>query len=105
VDEARPARPVEVQLYVDGRFVGATTANLPRPDVLRAGRAADELHGFSFQPPTLPPGEHEARVYALHTGSDETRRTLHQIGFARKFVVEAPAAQTAPVDRSGGLKP
>lgn len=96
VDEASPAHRVEVQLYVDGRFAGTTTANLPRPDVLAAGRAADESHGFEFKTPALNPGEHEARVYAVFAGTDESRRTLHQIGLARKFVVASGAAFVAP---------
>src|SRR5215213_2671345 len=33
---------VEVQLYVDGKFAGSRAADYPRPDVLAAGRAADE---------------------------------------------------------------
>lgn len=102
VDEASPARHVEVQLYIDGHFAGATTANLPRPDVLAAGRAEDELHGFSFTPPAIAPGEHEARVYAVYMGSDESRRTLHQIGLALRFVVETSRAESAPVVATEG---
>lgn len=105
VDEARPARRIEIQLYIDGHFAGTTTANLPRPDVLDAGRAGDELHGFSFQTPVLNPGEHEARVYAVHMGSDENRRTLHQIGYARKFAVEAQQTETTPAVSAGEKKP
>lgn len=96
LDEAAPARNVEVQLYIDGRFVGTTTANLPRPDVLSAGRAEDELHGFEFKTPPLTSGEHEARVYAIFAGRDESRLTLHQIGIARKFVVAVLQTEAAP---------
>lgn len=102
VDESSPARRVEVQLYIDGHFAGATTANLPRPDVLAAGRAEDELHGFSFSPPALTPGEHEARVYAVNAGSDDSRRTLHQIGLALKFIVEQSRGEAAPVVATEG---
>jgi hypothetical protein len=96
VDESSPAHRVEVQLYIDGRFAGTTIANLPRPDVRAAGRAEDELHGFSFETPMLASGEHEARVYAVYASADETRRTLHQIGFTRKFIVESGRRETAP---------
>lgn len=96
VDESSPEKRVEVQLYIDGHFAAATTAHLPRPDVLAAGRAEDELHGFSFKTPALAPGEHEARVYAVHASGNETRRTLHQIGFTRKFVIESGRVETAP---------
>ncbi len=102
VDEASPARRVEVQLYIDGHFAGTNVANLPRPDVLAAGRAADELHGFCFTTPALAPGEHEARVYAVFAGKDETRRTLHQIGMTRKFVTETSGATLAPVVSTRG---
>lgn len=104
-DEALPARRVEVQLYIDGHFISTTTANLPRPDVLAAGRATDELHGFSFKTPALKAGEHEARVYAVFAGSDESRRTLHQIGYARRFTVEAVSAETPPAVSTGESKP
>ena len=102
VDEAAPARRVEVQLYLDGQFAGATTANLPRPDVLAAGRAEDELHGFDFTPPPLAQGEHEAKVYAVYVGRDDTRRTLHQIGLTRRLVVEASRTEAAPVVSAEG---
>ena len=96
VDDSSPARTVEVQLYIDGQFTAATKADLPRPDVLAAGRAEDELHGFSFIMPTLKPGEHEARTFAVYAGKDESRRTLHQIGMARKFVVQSGSAGYSP---------
>lgn len=102
VDEASPASRVEVQLYLDGHFAAATTANLPRSDVRAAGRVEDELHGFDFKTPPLNPGEHEARVYAVYKGRDESRRTLHQIGVARKFIVESRGTETSAVVSAGG---
>lgn len=106
VDDSSPASNVEVQLYIDGRFVAATTANLARPDVLAAGRSHDELHGFSFNTPLLSPGEHEARVYAVYAGRNESRRTLQQIGFAKKFVVDTGRTEAAPaVSAKGEGKP
>ena len=81
LNEAAPAERVEVQLYIDGRFVAHTVADQPRPDVLAAGRAADELCGFVFAGPfTLDAGPHEARVYALHTSNGGARQTLQIIG-------------------------
>lgn len=90
VDEARPDRQVEVQLFIDGRFVAQRRAELPRPDVLAAGRAPRAEHGFRFDTPPLAAreAEYEARVYALHPadGGGE-RRTLNQIGKAMRFRV------------------
>jgi hypothetical protein len=86
VDRARPASPVEVQLYLDGRFAAAGFADEPRPDVSAKGFAPDERHGFVFklEPPLA--GEHEARVYAVHASRAGERRTLQQIGSPLRFV-------------------
>jgi hypothetical protein len=85
VNSARPSEPVEVQLYVDGRFVAHQLASAPRPDVVAAGRAADERCGYVFPLPTLSPGAHEARVYALHAAPGDGPRTLQQLGHALRF--------------------
>lgn len=85
VDSARPGALIEVQLYVDGRFAGHAAASLPRPDVRAAGRASDENCGYRFELPPLPAGEHEARVYALHTPGAGGLRTLRQLGHALRF--------------------
>jgi hypothetical protein len=80
VNLADPHGHVEVQLYIDGRFAGDGLADSARPDVLASGRAADEMHGFNFDTPALPAGEHEARVYAVHASGGGQRRTLQLIG-------------------------
>ena len=77
VDEGHPADRVEVQLYVDGIFVGDQAAAEFRPDLREAKRAEDDWHGFVFKLPPIPPGDHEARVYASGAGA---RRTLQLIG-------------------------
>lgn len=98
VNEGAPGAPVEVQLYVDGRFGGSGLANRPRPDVLRAGRSVTELCGFQIQTPPLKAGEHEARVYAVHESAGGTRRTLQQIGLPLRFSItpEEAAKAVAP---------
>lgn len=91
VDEAEPGRRVEVQLFIDGQFVAQSRAELPRPDVLAAGRAASAEHGFRFETPPLAAreAEYEARVYALHAAGGGERRTLNQIGKPLRFRVAA----------------
>jgi hypothetical protein len=80
VNQAEPGSHVEVQLYIDGRFAGDSTADVLRADVKAAGRAADEFHGFVFDtPPALTPGQHEARVYAVHMSGAGLRRTLQLV--------------------------
>jgi hypothetical protein len=87
VDEAQPAARVEVQLYIDGIFVADQTAGEFRPDLREAKRAADDWHGFVFKVPPIPPGEHEARVYAAHSSGAGARRTLQLVGKPLKFSV------------------
>jgi hypothetical protein len=97
VDASRPAERVEVQLYVDGRFVAHGVASLPRPDVLAAGRAADENCGYSFPLPALPAGEHEARVYALHWVRFRVGPlTLGQLGNPLRFTTGGDGRVLAP---------
>jgi hypothetical protein len=87
VDRAEPERAVEVQLYVDGRFVAAGVADRPRGEVSAGASARDEGGGgFVFEFDTLPAGEHEARAYAVRASRGGARRTLQQIGDPLRFV-------------------
>jgi hypothetical protein len=88
VDESHPFVRVEVQLFIDDAFAGNGTANQFRPDVHNARRAADDWHGFTFQMPRLLPGQHEARVYAVHSNGAGSRRTLQLIGKPYNFHTE-----------------
>jgi len=85
VDNADPWRRVEVQLFVDGKLVGTRVAQLSRPDVVAAGWAKDEWHGYSFVIGNLATGPHAARVYAVHQSGD--RYTLQMLGDAITFEV------------------
>lgn len=96
VNQAEPQSRVEVQLYIDGRFAGNRFADIPRPDVVAAGRANDEKHGFTFDTPALTPGEHEARVYAVHASGEDARRTLQLVGKPLRFSVTADEANRLP---------
>jgi hypothetical protein len=86
VDNADPWRRVEVQMFVDGKFVGTQVAQLSRPDVVAAGWAKDEWHGYNFVMNGLGAGMHEARVYALHKQGD--RYTLRMLGNPIRFEVD-----------------
>lgn len=88
VDSAQPSARVEVQLFIDDKFMGDAVAAQLRPDVHEAHRAEDEWHGFIFQTPKLTAGEHEARVYALHSTGSGARRTLQLIGKPFRFRVD-----------------
>lgn len=104
VNHREPQSRVEVQLYIDGRFAGNGTADRSRPDVKAAGRAEDEGHGFVFDTPPLPVGEHEARVYAVHASGRGQRRTLQLIDKPLLFSVapnEAMRDSAAPIIEAG----
>jgi len=93
VDNADPWRRVEVQLFVDGKFTGTQVAQLSRPDVVAAGWAKDEWHGYSFVVSGLSVGMHEARVYALHQSGE--RYTLRMLGNAITFEVTEGGSWTS----------
>lgn len=86
VDDADPWRRVEVQLFIDGKLVGTQVAQLSRPDVMAAGWAKDEWHGYTFGLGGLSVGAHEARVYALHQSGE--RLTLRMLGDPIPFEVD-----------------
>jgi hypothetical protein len=94
VDEEQPAKRVEVQLFIDDNFVADAAADQFRPDVHEAKRAEDDWHGFVFQTPSLRPGEHEARVYAMHSSGAGARRTLQLIGKPFRFHIEGREIST-----------
>jgi len=85
VNRSEPDAPVEVQLFLDGRFAVAGLADKPLTEVGAEEPGAAGRRGFVFEfDPTLR-GEHEARVYAVGTGRGGARRTLRQIGPKRVF--------------------
>jgi hypothetical protein len=96
VDEGQPAARVEVQLYIDGIFVADQAAAEFRPDLRAAKRADDDWHGFVFKLPPIPPGEHEARVYASHASGAGARRTMQLIGKPLRFRVTGSDKGGAP---------
>jgi hypothetical protein len=89
VDRRHPLQPVEVQLFIDDHFVAASFATLARPDIVIAGKAADEKHGYDFEIPVLRMGWHVARVYAVHSSGKGARKTLQLLGDPIEFSVPA----------------
>lgn len=88
VDQSAPDRRVEVQLFIDGKFVATAIADQSRPDVVSAGWAKDEWHGYSFPPPFGSPGPHVARIYALHSSGGGSRQSLQILGDPIRIVVD-----------------
>ena len=83
VNNAAPWDRLEVQLFIDDKLHGTQVAQLSRPDVVKAGWAKDEWHGYNFSLFGLAPGNHEARVYAVHRNGD--RITLQLLGDPIRF--------------------
>ena len=89
VNDSDPWQRVEVQLFIDGKFVGRQVAHQSRPDVVAAGWSRDEWHGYNFVVPGLSAGTHEARVYALHPSRNGARYTLQMLGDPIRLQVTA----------------
>ncbi len=74
-DPQSPADPLEVQLFIDGKFATAKLADEKREDLVQAGVTAKANHGFNFalESLNLPDGEHSAQVYAVRAaGANKT---------------------------------
>jgi len=84
LDDDNLSDAVEVQLYIDGRFAAAGYSDSP----FEHGTAPAERLGFNLSFGQLPPGEHEARVYAVSASRGVARLTLRQIGGPLRFVVK-----------------
>ncbi len=85
VNYAAPWDRVEVQLFIDDKLYATQVAQLSRPDVSAAGWTKDEWHGYNFPVSGLQPGNHEARVYALHKNGEQL--TLQLLGNPIQFAV------------------
>jgi hypothetical protein len=88
VNNAAPWDRVEVQLFIDGKFVATMRASERRPDVFAAGWSKDAWHGYSFRVCELPHGRHEARIYALHDSGGGVRKSLQLLGDPIVFEVD-----------------
>lgn len=97
VNNASPWERVEVQLFVDGRFVGQRIANQSRPDVSAAGWGKDAWHGYTFVITSVPAGMHEARIYALHDSGGGIRKSLQLLGKPIPFWVDRDGKLAAPL--------
>jgi len=102
VNSRQPSERVEVQLFVDDKFVARTVANQSRPQVVAGKWATDEWHGFTMPLLDMSVGDHEARVYALHESGRGARKTLQLVGHAFRFQVSTDGTLKA-LDPPGAL--
>jgi hypothetical protein len=97
-DPDAPTSPVRVHVYVDGKVVGAVSANGSRPDVGRAYPGIGDDHGFSWSG-TLTPGAHTICTYALNQGAGGQNP---QLG-CRSMTVMAPVTASGSSSPRGAL--
>jgi len=60
--------PISTHVYVDGKWTGAVTANLARPDVAAAFPGYGAGHGFDVTVPVVGGGQHQVCTYAINVG-------------------------------------
>src|SRR5262245_15369620 len=77
-DSRSPEKSLEVQLFIDGRFVATVLADLPRDDLVKAGVTTRPNHGFNFEVGqlNLSTGKHSAQVYAVREAAGESKILL-----------------------------
>ncbi|MFZ4984394.1 MAG: hypothetical protein ACOYLF_02940 [Blastocatellia bacterium] len=85
-----PPEPVEVQLFLDGRFIASQSADKPRPDLIRAGVTTGSHHGYCFTiaPQTLSPGRHIAEVFVVQPALNGYRTLIPLSSPPASFTVE-----------------
>lgn len=98
-DVDRPAEPIAVHVYVDGRSLAAVNADGERPDVARAlGADVGSRHGFTWSG-ALSTGRHEVCVYAINVGAGSGNPLLG----CRTVSVPDPATVHDPVGSVDGV--
>jgi hypothetical protein len=70
------ASPIDVHLYVDGRWGGSARADLQRRDVGAAFPGFGDAHGFAVALPDLRAGSHRGCVFAINVGPGSTNPLL-----------------------------
>ncbi|MEP7340421.1 MAG: hypothetical protein ABI977_22005 [Acidobacteriota bacterium] len=77
-DPQTPDQPIEVQLFIDGKFIATERADELRDDLVRTGATTQPNHGFniSVESLNLPNGEHQAQVYAVRESSGANKILL-----------------------------
>ncbi len=92
-----PSAPVEVQLYMDNRFIADGLANVSHPGASIQNHTSDSSHDFQFDIPPLDVGNHVAEVYVVRESGGGARRVLQLIGNPVRFAVVANDKNTIVV--------
>lgn len=84
---ARGGEPLELQLFVNGKFIAHQVADCGAAKA-DAGHAANEPCRFRFPLPELERGEHEARIYAMNGETGGVRRAMQLVGAPQRFTLQ-----------------
>ena len=74
-DPWSPTRSLEVQLFIDGKFIASQLADQPRADLVSAGVTTGPNHGFNFRLEqfNISSGKHSAQVYAVREAAGSSK--------------------------------
>lgn len=83
---------LEVQLFIDGRFVASEMADERRNDLVERGATVQPGHGFTFRLAPLAPGRYEAQVYVVRSSFGRSKMLLPLSRTPIAFEVSGEAA-------------
>lgn len=88
-DPRLPDTALEVQLFIDGKFIASRLADDRREDLVSAGATTRPNHGFSFalEPFKLPAGEHSAQVFAVRDAAGASKILLPVTAEPKNFQI------------------
>jgi len=71
-DEDAGTESIQVHIYINDKHLATLTANIRRDDLAgKVKELKDPLHGFRWTPPSLSPGRHTVKVYAINVPPGE----------------------------------
>ena len=77
-DPLTPDAPLDVQLFIDERFIATQRAERLRVDLVQAGATPTAAHGFRFELAAAPltAGTHTAQVYAVRNAAGKNKSLI-----------------------------
>jgi hypothetical protein len=102
LDADTPTTPLDVHIYVDGRFQRSIKADRSRPDVGGAFPGMGDAHGYTTSL-DLPPGVRWICAYAINTGLGATNPALGCHAVTVPMAAWNPFGNLDVVQRAGGV--
>lgn len=75
-DSSAPMSALDIHIYVDGRYAGATRTGLSRPDVSTFFQGVTTTSGFKMSLYNVSAGAHNVCAYAINVGVGNTNSQL-----------------------------